>query len=544
MIQRKQILKSASVISIITVISRIFGYIRDQRITLLLGTSPSADSFILAYRIPNLLRRLVGEGAMTASFIPVFTGYLAHKPKQEVWEFANRLFWTLALVMVFVTVLGAVFSAQVVHIFTLFGQARFEWQMAVYLNRIVFPYLFFISLAALSMAVLNSFHIFALPAATPIMLSLSVIACSTAVVYRPILRWLPEPHRDPAVALALGVLVGGALQFLIQTPLLLRQGMRFDFGISFRHPGVREVGRLVVPGFFGIGIAQVNFFVDTIFATAAKMPRGSITSLYIADRVMELVLGSYAIAVATAILPMMSRQAATGEYDKMKQTFAFALRMVSFITIPAAVGLVVLREPMIRVLFQHGRFAAESTALTARALLYYALGLPAFAAVKLVVPAFYSTKDTRTPVRVAAGALILNVALNVIFLRWFFTSLRNGSPALATAIAAYFNFGALIVLFRLRFGRLGARRILSSFARVAVAAVAMGALCYAGMSFLGLGSYERLLPMAGALFLLIGTGVLFYLGLSWLLRCHEIREVFEILRQRRPVAEVAPALLE
>jgi putative peptidoglycan lipid II flippase len=469
LIEKKQILKSASIITLVTVASRILGYIRDQRLTLLLGTSLSADSFVLAYRIPNLLRRLVGEGSMTASFIPVFTSYMADKPREEVWEFANRLFWTLAVVLAVLTVLGMVFSPAVIHLFTFFGKGQLQWDQAVYLNRIIFPYIFFIGLAALAMAILNCFHIFGLPAATPILLNISIITFSVGAVWR--------YFRDPAVSLAVGILVGGVLQFLVQVPSLVRQGMRFNFAISFSHAGVRSVARLMVPGFFGIGISQVNFFVDTIFATSEKMQQmgpGAVTSLYVADRVMELVLGGYAIAVATAILPMMSHQAAARDYEAMKKTFGFSLRIVSFITVPAAVGLIVLREPIIRVLFEHGRFVAASTRLTARALLYYAIGLPAFAAIKLIVPAFYSTQDTRTPVRVAAYALVLNLALNALFLEYFFKRFQNGGPALATSLAGYFNFLMLFVTFRLRFGRLGTFDILGSMAKILVCSGLMG----------------------------------------------------------------------
>ncbi len=233
MTQKKQILKSASVISLVTVVSRILGYVRDQRMTLLLGTSPLADAFVLAYRIPSLLRRLVGEGSMTASFIPVFAGYLTNKPAEEVWEFANRLFWTLAAVLAVITVLGVVFSAQIVHLFTFFVRRPAQWNQAIYLNRIMFPYIFFIGLAALAMAILNCFHVFGTPAATPMLLNFSIIACSVAAVWR--------HFSNPAVSLAVGVLIGGALQFLVQMPQLVRKGMRFDFGVSFRHPGVRSV---------------------------------------------------------------------------------------------------------------------------------------------------------------------------------------------------------------------------------------------------------------------------------------------------------------
>src|SRR6202521_5230596 len=204
----------------------------------------------------------------------------------------------------------------------------------------------------------------------------------------------------------------------------------------------------MIPRLFGIGIGQINLLIDTRFATPARMPHGSLAALSVADRVMELVLGGYAIAVATAILPMMSRQAAAGDLEELKTTLAFSLRIVSFITLPAAVGLVVLREPMIRVLFEHGEFGAASTGLTSRALLYYALGLPAFAALKLIVPAFYALHDMRLPVRIAAYSLGLNLVFNVLCLRWLYPIFRNGGPAVATVASAYFNFFALFAIFR------------------------------------------------------------------------------------------------
>lgn len=529
MTDKRQILKSASIITIVTIFSRILGYVRDQRITLLLGTTLSADSFVLAYRIPNLLRRLVGEGAMSASFIPVFTSYLAEKPRDEVWGFANRLFWTLALVLAVLTVLGIVFSPAVIQTFTWGSQDRVEWQEAILLNRIIFPYVFFIGLAALAMAILNCFQTFGLPAATPILLNVAIIAFSIGAVWRYFER--------PAVALAVGVLVGGALQFLVQVPSLVRRGMRFPFGISFRHPGIRSVARLMLPAFFGIGVAQINFFVDFFFATAAKMPRGSVTALYVADRVMELVLGGYAIAVATAILPMMSHQAAAKDYEALKRTLAFSLRIVSFITIPAAVGMMIMREPIIRVLFQHGAFMAESTKLTARALLYYAAGLPAFAAVKLVVPAFYSTQDTKTPVRIAAFTLVLNIAFNTLFLVTFFRTFQNGGPALATSLAGYFNVLALFAIFRWRHGRLGTLEIMASTVKVTVASAAMGVMCWLGMRYtqfsVNAGFFTQLVVFAG---LILGATV-FYLGVAWLLRCHEIEEVYGIAVRRAGAAE-------
>ena len=529
MTEKKQILKSASIITLVTIVSRILGYLRDQRIVLLLGTTLAADSFVLAYRIPNLFRRLVGEGSMTASVIPVFTTYMREKTKEEVWNFANRLFWTLALVLAIITVLGMVFSPTVVHTFTASSDKSVHWDEAVTLNRVIFPYLFFIGLAALAMGILNCFNIFGLPAATPIFLNLSIILFSVGVVWR--------YFKDPALSLAVGVLVGGALQFLVQIPKLVQKGMTFKFGISFSDPGIRNVARLMLPRFFGIGIAQINFFVDTYFANAAKMPRGSLTALYVADRVMELVLGGYAIAVATAILPMMSHQAAAKDYDSLKKTLTFSVRIVAFITVPAALGLMILREPIIRVLFQHGQFVAESTRLTARALLYYAVGLPALASVKLVVPAFYSTRDTKTPVVVASISLVINIILNIVFLEFFFKRVQNGGPALATAIACFFDFFALFIIFRLRHGSMGTMKVLASFVKISLCAGIMAVGCWLGVHYTTFTVRSpfgvQILVLAG----LIAGATLVYLALAWLFRCHEIEEVYGIAVRRRGAVE-------
>ncbi|MGA3177190.1 MAG: murein biosynthesis integral membrane protein MurJ [Candidatus Acidiferrum sp.] len=525
MSEKKEILKSASIISLVTIVSRVLGYFRDQRIVLLLGTTLSADSFVLAYRIPNLFRRLVGEGTVAASFVPVFTTYMRERSKEELWEFANKLFWTLALVLAVITVLGVIFSRQVIAPFP----TTVDMGEAIALNRIIFPYLFFVALAALGMGILNCFGHFALPASTTVLLNLSIIAFSTAMVWR--------YFQSPAVSLAVGVLVGGALQFLILIPQMVRRGMRFDFGISFSHPGIRSVARVMFPRFFGLGISQINFFVDTYFAKAARMPRGSLTALYVADRVMELVLGGYAIAVATAILPMMAHHAAANNYEGLKKTLTFAVRIVAYITVPAAMGLMILREPIIRVLFQHGQFVAESTRLTARPLLYYAIGLPALACVKLIVPAFYSARDTKTPVIVASISFVLNIVLNIIFLQFLFRRFQNGGPALATALATFFDFFTLFIIFRLRYGSLGMLDILRSISKISLCSVIMGAGCMIANYYA-----KNLLQGAFSIQLMVFTAMilgatLLYVGLTWIFRCPEIEEVYGVAMRRPGAAE-------
>src|SRR5712672_676953 len=496
----------------------------DQRIAVLLGTTEISVAYQLAFRIPNLFRRLVAEGAMTASFIPVFANYMREKCQDEVWDFANKLFWTLALVVAVITVLGMVFSPYVIHLFTSDVQSAGGLDLAVELNRIIFPYLFFVALAALAMGILNCFHVFGLPAATPVFWNLASILFSIAAVWK--------YFKNPATSLAVGVLVGGVLQFLIQVPLLVQKGMTFKFGLSFSHPGIRNVARLMIPRLFGIGIGQINLFVDTRFATAIVMPIGSLAALTVADRVMELVLGGYAIAVATAILPMMSHQAAARDFEALKKTLTFSVRIVAFITIPAALGLIILREPIIRVLFQHGQFVAESTRLTARALLYYAVGLPALATVKLVVPAFYSTGDTRTPVIVASMSLMINLVLNVVFLQFFFKRVQNGGPALATAIACFFDFFALFIIFRLRYGALGTMEILRSFSKILLCSGIMGVACWLGNHYTEFAMHSRFLVQLSIFAGLIVGATALYLGLAWIFRCHEMEEIYGIALRR------------
>jgi putative peptidoglycan lipid II flippase len=493
-----------------------------------------ADSFILAFRIPNMIRRMTGEGSLGASFIPVFSGYLRGKPRKESWAFAQRAFWDLAVILAVVAVLGSIFSRQIVGIFTLMGASQIRWDLAIYLNRIIFPCVFFLGLAALAAAILNSFHRFGLPASTSIVFNVVFIAFSFGIVYRPIMSWAPPAYRTPAAALAVGIVVGAALQLAMQLPALAKLGMRFRPDVSFSDPGVKKVGKLMVPVFFGMGVFQVNFIVDTIFAASSRMPEGSISSLYLADRLMELVLGSYAIALSTALLPTLSHQAAQGKHDEMKQTFGFALRVASFITIPAAVGLILLRVPITQVLFQHGEFMARSTALTAHALLFYSMGLPAFAAIKLITPMYYSTQDTVTPTKVGAYSLALHVALNFILLIGFGRYLWNASPALASSLAAYFNFGALFVIFRGRYGRLGASAILNSLGKMALCALAMSAVCFAAVKYSHLATLEHFLAKAAWLTGIIAVSSGIYFGLAWALRCEELPELFLLLRRAEP----------
>jgi putative peptidoglycan lipid II flippase len=460
---KERIVRSAGAMSLLTLVSRVTGYIRDNLLAQILGAAQSTDAFVVAFRIPNLLRRLVGEGALTAAFVPTLSDYARREDRREMWAFASLAFSTLAAVLAVITAAGILLSPWLVDALAYgFNLSPARWDLTVALNRLMFPYIFFIALAALGMATLNTLGSFALPASTPIFLNLSIIAAAWTFG-----RSAPEP----AYAFAWGVLAGGALQLLVQIPPLWRRGWRPVLRVSFRHPGVREVGRLMLPGIFGLGITQITLVVDSQFASF--LDEGSVSKLYFAGRVNELALGSFAISISTVILPALARQASAGRLEELRETLAFGLRMVSFITIPSMVGLIVLREEVIRVLFERGKFDAGATAATAAALLYYALGLPAFAAVKVLGPAFYARKDTRTPVATAAATLAAHVALCFALTPWMGLS----GIALADAASATLNAALLLGLFRRRVGLPLRRGFLGAVAVFAGASAVMGAAC-------------------------------------------------------------------
>ena len=516
--ERGRLLRSASTVAGITFISRIFGYIRDQRSTFLLGAGAELDAYTIAYRIPNLLRRLVGEGAVSAAFIPIFSEYLSRERREEVWKFANSILTILTLLMTSVTVLGILFAPLVVRLIASgVADSPGKLELAALLTRIMMPYIFMVSLAALAMGILNSFQKFAVSAAAPIFLNLSIITFSFFTDY----------FRSPEIALAVGVVVGGVLQLAIQIPQVLRTGFRLRPQINWAHPGVRRTGKLMGPLVASAGVVQINVLVDQQFAS--YMGDGPVSALFYSDRVMEFVLGTYAIAIATVILPMLSRSVAEGAIDEFRATLNFASRMILLITVPAAIGLMVLRVPIIQVLYEYGAFDAADTAMTVQPLLFFALGLAAFSMMKVIIPAFYALKDTRTPVIIAFLSMLLNVALNFAFFR----PLQVGGPALATSLAAFFSAIALVTLFVRRQGSIGLGSILVSLGRFlaasALLALAAGYLINIPGFYYDQGWVQRIFALA----ITIAAAASVYFGAAWVLRCPELGEMWSVFRTRR-----------
>jgi len=460
--EHAQVVEAAGVIGLATLLSRILGFARDMVLARLFGAAPAADAFFVAYRIPNLLRELFAEGSMSAAFIPVFSEYLARRTKRDAWELASAAFTTLLTILTGVCVLGIFASPWIVTLIAPGFSGDAEQQaLTTLLTRIMFPYLLFIGLAALAMGVLNSVRSFAAPAFSPVLFNIAIIAA--AFLLAPLFA-------EPILAVAVGVVIGGLAQFLSQMPALRQAGLLFGWRFDFAHEGVRRIGWLMAPALIGLSVTQINILVSTILAS--YFPGGP-TYLFYGMRLIHFPLGIFGVALATALLPSLSTQAAKGELDVLRGTLGFGLRLIFFMIAPAMVGLMLLRTPIVHLFFEHGRFTAADTQGTAAAVLAYAVGLWAFAGVRIVVSAFYSLQDTRTPVLVAAVVLGANIALSLLLMG----PLRHAGLALATALSAILNMGLLVVFLARRLGAFGWEAILRSHARVLLALVPIAITC-------------------------------------------------------------------
>lgn len=507
-IHHKTLVRSTLAVSAPTLISRILGYIRDMLQAFYLGTSRSADAFTIAYVIPNLLRRLTGEGAMTAAFIPIFTQVKEKEKREELWHFANAFFYNLTLIMAVLMVAGILISPFLVRIIAIgFKDLQGKWELTIVLTRIMFPYVFLISLAALAMAILNSYKKFFVPAFTPVLFNLAII--TLALLFA-------DKTEEPAYVFALGVVVGGILQLGFQIPFLWKRGMRFKPSLDFSHPAIRKVGKLMIPGIFGVGISQINFAISRMIASVLE--EGSVSSLYYASRVQELTLGLFSIALAIALLPAFSELAAHEDTDGMKRTLIFSLKLISLVTFPAAAGLLVLSRPIIQVLYQRGVFDTLSTTMSSSCLLFFSFGLPFISGAKILSPAFYSLKDTKTPVIVAFFVMISYIGLSLFLMK----SLRVGGIALALSLSSLLNFVLLFFLLQKKIGVIKKSDVIVSAGKSLFFAVLMAV---AVRMFVGRFPFERFsfVEQLGVLIAAIATGILVYVLLQLFFNHEDLR---------------------
>lgn len=516
--QDRKLVRSTLAVSAPTLLSRIFGLFRDMIQANYMGTGTRMDAFTIAYTIPNLLRRLTGEGAMTAAFIPVFTQQKKEKSKEELWKFAHYFFFDLSVIMALITVLGVLFAPVLVKIISIgFKDVAGKWDLTITLTRFMFPYIFLISLAALAMAILNSFHKFFVPAFTPVLFNLSIITIAVIFAGR---------AEEPSYIFAAGVVVGGVLQLAFQLPFLWRQGMRFKPMLSFTHPGVRKVGKLIVPGIFGAGLYQINYALSRIIASLLE--EGSVSALYYAARVQELTLGLFSIALSIALLPTFSDQAARKDIVGMKKTLVYSFKLVFLVTFPAMVGLLLLNRPIIQVLFQRGEFNEQSTLMSASCLFFFALGIPFISGVRIMAPAFYSLKDIKTPVIVASFIMGLYILLSILLMN----PLRVGGIALALSISSVFNLLVLFYLLERKIGRIPKKDILVSAFKSAISAVGMGAVVWI---FAGRFDFDQIvfIQKLGVVAAAVAIGIVVYLVLNLLFSHEDLKDLKNVFSRDR-----------
>lgn len=425
------LLKALATVSGLTLVSRILGLIREMLIANLFGAGMVSDAFNVAFRLPNLLRRLFAEGAFSQAFVPILAEYKSRRTQEETFELVSHVTSILGLVVFGVSLLGVIFAPWVIYVTASgFTSQPDKFALTVELTRITFPYIFFQAMVAVSAGVLNTWNRFSVPAFTPTLLNISSIA----------MMLFAAPYFErPVDSLAWGAFIGGVLQMAIQIPALARIGMLPRFSVSLADPGVRRILKIMLPATLGVSVAQVSLLINQSFGS--WLPDGSISWLNYADRLMEFPMGMLGAALGTILLPSLSKMKASNDAQGFSATLDWGLRMACLLTAPSAVGMMILAVPLASTLFQHGAFAAADTLQTRQALLAYSIGLMGLICVKILAPAFYSRQDIRTPLKYALISLVTTQILNLLFI--FVLDLRHAGLALSISLAATLNAGLL-----------------------------------------------------------------------------------------------------
>src|SRR3989344_880668 len=503
----KKLIKSTVLVSSMTLISRIMGFVRDIIFANVFGASLGFDAFVVAFKIPNFFRRVFGEGAFSQAFVPVLAEFREKTSHEETQDFINRIAGTLGLALMGLVVLGEILAPVIIIVFApgfLHHPERFD--LSEKLLHYTFPYLLFISLTAFSGAILNTFSRFAIPAVTPVLLNVCLIIAAL---------WLAPYFQEPIMALSVGVFLGGVVQLVVQLPFLKEIDLFPRPKLGFNHPGVRKVLRLMLPALFGVSVAQIGIVVDNFFASFLRV--GSISWLYYSDRLTYLPLGVFGVALATVVLPYLSRQSVRQSEKEYSETLDWGIRCALLIGMPAAVGLFILARPILSTLIQHGKFTPFDVEMSARSLMAFSVGLPAFILIKVLVSGFYSRQNIRTPVKIAALALVINVVLNAILIK----PLAHAGLALATSVASTVNALLLIILlvrrniFRPNGGwkKFGARIVLANGIMLGLMGWMRGDVAH--WTNWGLWTRVSHLIILISLGLLVYFGMLFFSGMRW-----------------------------
>src|SRR5579883_1431517 len=516
--------RAATIVALAVLCSRVLGVVREQVFAALFGGGRIMDAFTIAFRIPNLLRDLFAEGALSTAFITVFSKTTAAQGDRAAWALANKVATLAVIVLSGIVIIGIACAPWIVAVIApWFDPAKAA--LTVTLTRIMFPFILLVSLAALVMGMLNAKDVFGTPAMASSYFNLGSIITGVG------LGWYLDPHFGPRaiIGLAIGTLVGGALQLIVQLPALHRLGYVFRPDLRWRDRGVKAILQLMGPSVIAASTTQVNVLINSLFAS--RLGNGPIFWLQIGFRLMQLPLGIFGVALGTVALPLLARMAAAGNTQGFRSELARGMRLAFLMTIPASIGLILLAEPIVSVLYQHGRFTAHETAEAAAALRFYAIGLCGYAALKVLVNAFYAIERRKTPMIVSFFAVALNLLLN-----WLFT-VRLGwghrGLALSTACIATTNFVVLYVLMHRHLGRLESRAMLSLLLRLSVACALLAGICWAGQHYLLAGwAHQRFWPKAGSLVavIVVGAGAFFFCATA--LRIREMQDIALALQRR------------
>ena len=521
--RREGLARHASVTGVATLASRVLGLARDQVLAWFFGASNEMDAFVVAFRVPNLVRDLFAEGAMSAAFVPTFTRQLTLKGKADAWRLANNVLTALLLSTGALVVLGIAFARPLIEMYAGdFASVPGKLELTVRLTRVMLPFLTMVAVAAAMMGMLNSLHHYFVPALSPAMFNVATIAGAFVLV--PVMPPLGLP---PIMAIAFAALAGGLGQIAIQWPSLRREGFRYAPMFDPRDPVLRRVLILMGPGTIGLAATQVNLFVNTLLATSQGT--GAASWLTYAFRLMYLPIGLFGVSIGTAVLPAVSRHAAVGDTAGIRNTVSRGLGMMLLLNVPATVGLFVLATPIVQLLFERGRFLPADTAATAAAARFYAIGLVGYSAVRIASPTFYAIGDSRVPALVSGGAIAINVIASVALVR----AIGVQGLALGTSIASIANGAALVWLLRGRLGSLDLRRLSVTFVKITassvVMAVAATAIQHAMVRVLpGSGLVPQLLRLGAS----IGGGMAALAGAAKILRVDEFRDSVEMIRAR------------
>ena len=506
------------------------GIVRESVIASLFGAGEAMDAYRVAFRIPNLLRDLFAEGAMSAAFVPTFTRRLTNEGRSGALSLGVNVTNALIVITAVFVFAGIVFAEPLVRLLVedeffvtkAFASGADKLALTVFLARIMLPFLTFIALAAVAMGMLNALHHFFVPAVSPAMFNVASIAGAIGLI--PVMTYLGY---HPVTALAVATLAGGFAQFAVQWPLLHRSGFRYRPVVDWHDQGLRHVLLMMGPGTLGLAATQVNVLVNTHLATGQGT--GAVSWLDYAFRLMYLPIGLFGVSVATATTPAISRLLAQGDEPSVKRTMADSISLMMMLNIPATVGLIVLAEPIVRVMYQHGIFSATDTAATAVAVRYYALGLVGYSVARIVSPAFYALGSARTPVKISAATVVVNATLNILLVR----SLGYAGLALGTSIAALFNAAALMILLRRRLHGIDGNRITSSAARIVLAAIVMGGAAFAmNRALPAVLPGSGVIPAAGRLVLAIAVALAVLAAAAWALRIPEFQSARAMVLRR------------